>query len=132
MAEKSKRVTAAAGDAPPDKKEDRKEDRKDEKREEKKKEDKGKKGVPEEMLAAEEETPTKTPSQIARELIKKRCVGNVRACSYSYSHPAHSNQPANIIIPSCLRASYTMFTESSSPLKNFPAPTAIIMWLNLF
>ncbi|RVE42411.1 hypothetical protein evm_012948 [Chilo suppressalis] len=74
MAEKSKRVTAAAGDAPPDKKEDRKEDRKDDKREEKKKEDKGKKGVPEEMLAAEEETPTKTPSQIAREEAEYRAM----------------------------------------------------------
>ncbi|RVE43974.1 hypothetical protein evm_011377 [Chilo suppressalis] len=38
---------------------------------------------------------------------------------------AHSSQPTNIIIPSCLRASYTTFTESRSPLKNFPAPTSI-------
>jgi hypothetical protein len=41
---------------------------------------------------------------------------------FSYSHPAPASRPAQIVTPPGLRASFTTFTETWSPLQNSFTP----------
>jgi hypothetical protein len=42
-----------------------------------------------------------------------------------YSHPAPASRPAQIVIPSGLRTSYTTFTETQSSLQNSFTPAVV-------
>jgi hypothetical protein len=47
-------------------------------------------------------------------------------CSiFGYFHPAPASHPAQIVTPSGRRASYTMFTETRSPLQNSFTPAVV-------
>jgi hypothetical protein len=44
---------------------------------------------------------------------------------FGYSHPAPSSRPAQIVTPPSLRAFYTKFIETRSPLQNSFIPTVV-------
>jgi hypothetical protein len=44
---------------------------------------------------------------------------------FGYSHPAASSHSAQIVTPPSLRASYTTFTETQSPLQNSFTPAVV-------
>jgi hypothetical protein len=53
-------------------------------------------------------------------------VGDKAICTIlGYSHPAPASRPAKIVTPHGLRASYTMFTETRSPLQNSFTPVVV-------
>jgi hypothetical protein len=44
---------------------------------------------------------------------------------FGYSHPAPASRPAQIFTPPSLKASYTTFTETRSPLQNSFTPSVV-------
>jgi hypothetical protein len=44
---------------------------------------------------------------------------------FGYSHPAPASRPTQIVTPPGLRASYTTFTETRSPLQNSFSPVIV-------
>jgi hypothetical protein len=55
-------------------------------------------------------------------------LSNLSPCHsiFDYSHPALASRPAQIVTPPGLRASYTTFTKTRSPLQNSFTPAVIV------